>query len=467
MTIPVSAVRTGQEHAPPYEPPYRWFLAAALVLAIGGGFALGALAALQRALEWDWDFRSQAAIQAHGQLQLLGWGGLFTAGMSLRLMPRFSGRPLAFRPLVRWLIPLIGGSLILRATAQIAGGVVARDAVLVLSALMLLAGALALTAIVWRTLVHPDSRGEATTYFFCAGTLGFVAAAVLNLDIVLEMVRDDLDAAANAKQLALVFIEQYGFTLMFICGVSMRAVPSLTGRPRPNALARAAAVVLVAGNALFAGALLYAAYDAPTKTSMRIGDAGLVASALALLAVVWMTGVFHPRANRVAAASQTQFWFVRCGMAWLAVAAALSIAYAARAFADARMPDAYALDAVRHLLAVGVLTLMILGMAMLIVPEFAGRRLQHPKEAPLIMTMLIAINIAVSLRAWPAIAGVDWYQHTRYWPMAAAGGLAEAVVVAFGLMFAQSYREQRKPGWAKPQALQQRGSAPVPIAPPP
>ena len=62
--------------------------------------------------------RWQALIQAHGQLQLIGFGGLFVMGMSLRLMPRFSGRPLAFRALVPALIPAIVTSLILRSVAE-------------------------------------------------------------------------------------------------------------------------------------------------------------------------------------------------------------------------------------------------------------------------------------------------------------------------------------------------------------
>jgi hypothetical protein len=96
---------------------------------------------------------------------------------------------------------------------------------------------------------------------------------------------------------------------------------------------------------------------------------------------------------------------------------------------------------------------MVVGFGMMIVPEFAGRRLQHPGERPLLLAMLAAVNAATVLRVWPAIEGVGWLAETRYWPMAAAGALAGAVVLVFALMFVQSYLEQRRPGWASPETL--------------
>jgi hypothetical protein len=87
-------------------------------------------------------------------------------------------------------------------------------------------------------------------------------------------------------------------------------------------------------------------------------------------------------------------------------------------------------------------------MAMLIVPEFAGRRLQHPVERGLHISMILALNAASSLRLWPALEGVDWLEDTRYWPIAASGVLAGGVVLVFAFMFFQSWLEQRDPSWS-------------------
>ena len=70
--------------------------------------------------------------------------------------------------------------------------------------------------------------------------------------------------------------------------------------------------------------------------------------------------------------------------------------------------------------------------------------------------MVAALNVAVALRVWPPIEGIDWLESTRWWPMAFAGALAEFVLIAFAFMFLQSWREQRPRDWATPAALSRR-----------
>ncbi len=460
--IPIRPVgaQPAHRHVAAYEAPYRWFIAASLTLGIGGGFLLAMLLPLARAFEWQWGVgvRWQALAQAHGQLQLIGFGGLFVMGMALRLMPRFSGRPLAYRVLVPLLIPAVASSLILRSVAQPWSDGALRGGGLIVSGVLLLVAAGAFAAIVCRTLVHPDSRAEATAYFLVLGAFGYLAAAVLNLLQVIEMARDGLPLAPVTKQTAQIFAQLYGFLIMFVSGIGSRAVPTFTGVPRRWNASRVAALLLAFGVALFVGAMLWMGYRSSSTTVARTGDVGLLLTTAAFVMLVWLTGALWPSKNRVAAASQTAFWFVRSAFAWMLVAAVLTAWYAIRAFADGGMPDSFELDAIRHALTVGVLTMMIVGMAMLIVPEFAGRRLQHPAERWLVRAMIVSLNAAAALRLWPAIEGINWLATTRYWPMAAAGGLASGVVVVFAAMFAQSYAEQRRPGWGSPGSLAaQRG----------
>lgn len=455
--IPVRAVGVGpaQQHTHAYEAPYRWFIVASLTLGIGGGFMLSLLLPLARAEGWAWSdgIRWQALIQAHGQLQLIGFGGLFVMGMAFRLMPRFSGRPLAFRVLVPALTPVIATSLILRSLAEPCSDGAARDAGLITSAVLLLAGGLAFTAIICGTLVHRDSRAEATGYFFVFGAIGFCAGAGINLVQMIEVVRDGLPIAPVSKQTPQVFAQLYGFLVMFVSGVGLRAVPTFTGAPRRARTSRAVALLLVCGVVLFTGAMLWITYRSSSARAARAGDVGQLLTAVAFAMSVWLTGALWPSKTRVAAASQTAFWFVRSAYAWLLVASLLTAWYAVRAFADGGLPDTFELDAIRHVLTIGVLTMMIVGMGMLIVPEFAGRRLQHPDERWLLRAMIVALNAAAALRLWPAIEGLNWLASTRYWPIAASGGLASSVVIVFAAMFAQSYFEQRTPGWGAPGAL--------------
>lgn len=423
---------------------------------------LAVLLPLARAEKWAWSdgIRWQALIQAHGQLQLIGFGGLFVMGMAFRLMPRFSGRPLAYRAFVPTLIPLIMASLILRSVAEPWSDGMPRDAALIGSAVLLLVGGAAFATIICGTLCHRDSQAEATGYFFVAGALGFCAGAVLNLLQVIEMVRDDLPIAPVSKETAQVFIQQYGFLIMFVSGVGMRAVPTFSGASRmPNAT-RAAALLLATGVALFTLAMLWITYRSYSETAARVGDVGQLATAAAFAVSVWVSGALWPSKNRVAAASQTAFWFVRSAYAWMLVAAVLTAWYGVRGLVDGALPDTYELDAIRHVLTIGVLTMMIVGMSMLIVPEFAGRRLQHHDERWLLGAMIAALNASAALRLWPAIEGVNWLTATRYWPITASGSLASSVVIVFAAMFAQSYFEQRAPGWGSRAAAARREGSP-------
>jgi hypothetical protein len=441
-----------------HEPPYQLFLGTALAVGLFGGFLLAILLPLSGALEWDWGARWPELVQAHGQLQLLGFAGLFIAGMACRLMPRFSGRPLAYPAVARTVVFFIGGGVTLRAAAALVDADLLHDLAWMASAALVLAGASAFAAVVLGTLIHRDSRAEATAWFFVLGAAGLVVAGTLNFALTVRDMNDGLRMLSSGDNSTLLSVELYGFVLMFIGGVATRAVPALMAHPRSQIVARAAAAALAAGAAVHAASTLISEIDGPALGLARMNNVGLLIVAAALASIAWSTGVFHPRANRVARSSQTQFWFVRTGIAWLAVAAALLLWYGLAALSDGRRLDQFETDAVRHVLTVGVILNMMIGIALLVVPEFAGRRLQRPGEHAIVWVILLALNAGAALRIWPAMEGIDWLSSDRFWPMVAAGALATGAVAAFAFMFVQSYVEQRPAGWAERATQGRRGS---------
>jgi hypothetical protein len=418
-------------------------------LGIGGGFLLAILLPLARTLDWDWGATQRWAVyaQVHGQLQLVGFGGLFVMGMSFRIMPRVSGRWMPMPRLIPLLLPAFAASLIVRSAAQPLSDGFLRDAGLVVSAGLMAGAAVGFAGIAWATLLHRESRAGATGYFFVMGAAGLVAGSVINAVQTSDMVRDSLAVAPSGRQTVLVFTQQFGFLMMFVMGVGSRAIPGLTGRPLRAIASRLVALVYGAGVAGAVVGLLLAVERRPSELIVRLADLSMLVVAAGFVALAWISGALVPGSN-VARASRVQFLFVRCAMAWLVVAAALIALYAGRALIDGRALDQFEFDAIRHTITVGVLTTLIIGMAMLIVPEFAGRRLQHPNEAWLHIAMLVALTVAAALRIWPAIEGVDWLEDTRFWPMAWSGLLATSAVGAFGAAFAQSWWEQRSPDWA-------------------
>ncbi|MGE0058341.1 MAG: hypothetical protein AB7T32_10195, partial [Dehalococcoidia bacterium] len=101
--------------APAPEDSYRLYILTSLVLAVFLGFALGLHTAVSRITGGGDPERSADLLQAHGQVQLLGFAGLYVMGMSFRLLPRFAGSRLAHPSLLTPIVVLIAAGLVPRA----------------------------------------------------------------------------------------------------------------------------------------------------------------------------------------------------------------------------------------------------------------------------------------------------------------------------------------------------------------
>ena len=425
-------------------PSYRLFVFSSLTFASLGGFALAVALPLSSALQWNWGWRWAAMAQAHGQVQLLGWAGLFAMGMAYRLMPRFSGRPLAFPFLQKWSWGALVASLLLRMAAQPAEVGVQQQTFLILSGALGLGAALAFAAVVFGTLLHRHSRAEATGYFFVAAAAAFVVQAAVELADVSLMAQRDENVVRYLENDALLFLQVYGFLLMLIMGVGTRAVPTFSGLPRPNVALKLLCLSYCAVVVAYVTSDLWRATGSSSVALVRTEDAALVALAPVFVTAVWLTGIFRPAAIRLRPASQPHLWFLRSAFAWLLVAGGLAAYYGGRGVIDGAPTSTFAADAIRHSISVGVVTAMVMGMSMLVLPEHAARRMHHPDEPFWPLTLALMLNLSAALRLWPALAGLHWLDADRYWPMAAAGTLGEAAVLVYAALFIRNYLELRR-----------------------
>jgi uncharacterized protein involved in response to NO len=129
-------------------------------------------------------------------------------------------------------------------------------------------------------------------------------------------------------------------------------------------------------------------------------------------------------------------------MAWLGFAGLLCIYYGGRALTDSTLPSQFEMDAIRHALGIGVVTAMIMGMALMIVPEFAGERMAASRQRYVSHALLVLVNLAAVLRVVPAIAGFDWTAEVRAWSMAIGGGAAQAAILLFAFSFLRLFLRQ-------------------------
>ena len=424
--------------------PYQVFILSSLVLAIAGGFAFGLLISLSRAGDWGWDARSSELVQSHGQLQILGFAGLYVMGMGLRLLPRFSGLHLRFQSLLFPMWGLTVAGLIVRAFVQPWLSDDLHVAVMVGTQIALLAAGVCFFLIVAGTLLTRDNHSDATGLFFFLGAALFLAQALAGAYATIQGAADDARLLSYLPDTAIVYLQLAGFVLAFIGGVSGRAIPTMVGQTRAIRTGKAAALVQASAVLTLAAALLWIEYVDYSLTAVRLADVALIALGPAFLLIALLPGVFRP-ASRLRPASRPHFWLVRTAFAWLAFAGLLASYFGAKALAHDTLPGLFEVDAIRHSLGIGLITTLIVGMSLLIVPEFAGQRMNQPDQALVSFVLLGLLNGAAALRVATALAGMHWTAETRGWLMAASGVLAETAMIVFALSFLELFVSGRLP----------------------
>ena len=421
--------------AAPPEQAHRPFLLASLSMATLVGFVLGIHVSLDRLLDLGSARRSADLAQAHGQVQLLGFAGLFVMGMSLRLMPRFAGSRVAPQTLVPLTLGLFVVSLVTRAVFMpwFSGGV--HSALWLGSAFGILLASASFLLVVSGTLTVDARRFEATSLAFVSGAWLLFFASTVSAVAAIDAVDSGSNSLAYLADNAVLQLELLGFLLSFILGVALRAIPTMVGIERPGRSASILAVAIAASVAILACSLLYLEYASYSRAAVRMADAAFLTLGLVLLALAWHAGVFRQAANRIRPASQTNLWLVRSAFVWLVVAALTMVYVGGSSFWAGELPGQFEFDAVRHALGVGVITMLIAGMSMMILPEFAEERLRRNRQQQLAFLLFGLLNVAAVLRVAPSLAGTSWTFDQRNLSMAIAGSFAEAALLIFTLYY--------------------------------
>jgi hypothetical protein len=228
-------------------------------------------------------------------------------------------------------------------------------------------------------------------------------------------------------------VELFGFLLSFILGVALRAIPTMVGIPRPGRSAWILAGTFGASVVLVAGSLLWLQHVADARGIVLLAGAGFLLLGLTLLALAWQTGVIRQSANRIRPVSRPHLWLVRFAFLWV-VSAGLGCVYLGlKGLVSVELPEPLHLDAVRHVLGIGVVTNLIVGMSLMILPEFAGERLGPNRQTQLAFAMVVLINAAAVLRITPSLLGTRLSIEQRDLSMALGGSLAEVGLILFTL----------------------------------
>ncbi|MDA1147545.1 MAG: NnrS family protein [Chloroflexi bacterium] len=413
------------------------FVIGAFVIALLGGFSLALalpLDALLRGVGLSWVEHAQV----HGHLQAVGFAGFFIVGVSYRIVPRFCGHALALPRLVAPSFYLLGGGVLARFVGQPVADVEAFAVLMALSGWMELAGIACFAAIILGTAGPAVRRGDPSALLFTAGGLWFLVAAIHNAVWLTELWQNDRTILAGDRDEAILLLQFFGLHLMFIFAVGLRTFPvffAATRRgPRPQ---RAAIALAQVGLAMAGTAAVIDVAVGPRPWALEA--IGLVLLGAAFVWLTFFTGWWRSPI-RLRPGSQPFALTLQLAMAWCTIANLLLIGAALNALANGRPVEFGTFDAVRHIIGLGVVTTAIVGMAQLILPEFAGERLRRPPAAWRGTGLAIALAVATALRAGARLFVDSLSGDAYYWMMAIAGSLALGVIVTLAYLFWRAAR---------------------------
>ena len=415
------------------------FVGAALAFALFGGLLLALALPIDALVRGSIGVGWIAHAQVHGHLQTVGFVGLFIVGMAYRLLPGFAGLAhLRFPGLVWPSFWLLAGGVLARTIGQPAAMYAPFAGLMAAGAAAEAAGAVLVAVNIAPMSWRAARAGRPFALFFLAGTGWFLLQAVLGAIWLTQLAAVHGTVLAQDRDGLLVFLQLFGFHLMFILGVAIRSFPVLfAARPATTRRALVAWTPVQVGIAtLVFGALVEVRRPG---SGWAAEDAGAALTGAGLVMAVSLTGWWRAP-TRVRPASRPFTYTLQPAMAWLAAACGLLAGFAIAGFVRGETLTFAQWDAVRHVVAIGVVLMTIVGMAQLIVPELAAERLAGRQGAWRGIAFGVALSLTVVVRSFPRLLPAQLQGAWVYWAMAAAALTAIIVLALLAFYFARGVR---------------------------
>lgn len=427
------------------------FLGAALLLGTGGGFTLAAALTLTQLLQVPLGTWWVGIAQAHGHLQLYGWAGLFVLGVLLHFLPRLRGTPLAAPRLVPWILLAQVAGLLLRALSQplfVATGAALWSVLLITSGILECLALVGVVFLLGRTIRHgprlstrPAFRGVLPFLVGALILLG-VASCVNLLSVVLATATSGL-VPETSDELN-VTLGLFGFLIPIALAMSAQSLPMYAGL---EAFPRR--ILWPLAGAYFTGCVLASIGVSDSSQQARwtplLEGLGMLLMGIVLLVFIGVfmrmmrsRGRLPQRVAQLApspemAAQTYQRRITARRNAYGPFVALVASAYLWAALGGVLLTvdgasmllgttPLFAIDVIRHSLAVGFITLLICGIAPRMVPGFSGGKIA---SLALVRATLWLGNTAALLRVGSLLLAPLLVQFDR------GGMLLDSV--AFGL----------------------------------
>ena len=378
---------------------YARFVKTAILITLTVGVTFGAV--ILTYIGSKGSFQSAAIfhpiIQAHGHAQLFGWVGLCIIGFAYYIVPRIKNIELKHRELTTTSFWLMVTGIVIRTFAQPYANETT-NILLPISGLLEFAAVITFTYIIFSTVFSSKENIEIYDKFIKVGVLWFVVCSIINVFMDVYMFFTNSHEIPRAFYSPFVHMYLLGFVFMFIFAVNIRTVYAFLDVKTPSPTAVNTTFWLLNLIIPFYFITHFLSYEFPFLLKASYFTTYVVA--FSILVFVYGIRVFERSTGELddVVMDRSYSKTIRAAYVWLIIGVLI---LGAKPFLGAFSEGQYLFHgAANHALAVGFITMMIMGYASKMVPTFRGVNMYSVRLSD--MTFIL-INLGCFLRVFTQV----------------------------------------------------------------
>jgi len=376
---------------------YSKFFKTAILMALTIGVAVGAIILTYIGSKHNFHSAVHSLVQTHGHAQMFGWIGLCIIGFAYYIVPRVKNVELKYRELTTVCFYLMVSGTVLRILVQPYANKIT-SFLLPISGLLEFLAVAVFAFIIFSTVLASKEKREAYDKFIMAGVLWFLLCSVMNLFMDGYMLVAGTNDIPKTFYSPFVHVFLLGFVFMFIFAVNIRTVYAFldVGTARISAINTTFWLLNLTIPLYFIANSL--SYKFPFL--IKISNLTIYLVAFSILLFVYGIRIFEKSTRELddVVMDRSYSKTIRTAYVWLIIG--VLILGAKTLFAAFSEVQYLFHGAANHALAVGFVTLMIIGYASKMVPTFKGVDMYSIRLANVSFYL---INVGCFLRVYTQI----------------------------------------------------------------
>ena len=371
---------------------YEKFFKTAILMALTIGVTVGAIVLTYISKNQNFHYVLHKLVQTHGHAQLFGWVGLCIIGFAYYIVPRVKNVELKYREFTTTSFWLIVTGTVIRIFAQPYANETT-NILLPISGLLEFMAVALFAFIILSTVLASQEKKEPYDKFIMAGVIWFLVCSIMNF------IMDGFMFFTNTNEIPRTFYSPFvhvfllGFAFMFIFAVNIRTVYAFLDVG--TARVRAVNTTFWMLNLTIPVYFIANSFNYNSPFLLKVSYLTIYLVAFSVLLFVYGIRIFEKSTRELddVVMDRSYSKTIRTAYVWLIIG---MLILGAKPFFKAFSEPQYLFHgAANHAIAVGFVTLMIIGYASKMVPTFKGVGMHSIRLADLSFYL---INIGCFLR---------------------------------------------------------------------